>query len=326
MGAVNRRQMTALLTGGAISQIFTPYVARANTSSPVIIVMPYAGGGPIDNIIRTVAQGMSDKLQQPVLVENKPGGNGIVGAQQVVRGKKDGTVLFASATSTLSLNVMLRKNLSYGLADFSSVAMLFSGPLGFTVPGKMPVNDVKSFVAHARSREKPLFYATVGPGSVTHLYGIIMSQSMGFPVTDVAYRNNPQSVMALLTGDCDINFATPSAVLEHVKAGTLKMLAVSSPHRLTTLPDTPTFAESGFPELTASFWFGLQAPAGTPEDVIVRLNDATNSALKRPEISRLLAAEHLETESGPPALLDQQIAKDFALWEPVIKSRNIVLD
>jgi tripartite-type tricarboxylate transporter receptor subunit TctC len=153
-----------------------------------------------------------------------------------------------------------------------------------------------------------------------------MSKSMGFPVTDIAYRNNPASIVDLLSGQSDLNFATPSAVLENVKAGKLKLLAVSSPQRMATLPDTPTFAESGYPELTASFWTALLAPKGTPADVIAKLNDAANVAMKSPEIARLMATESYLVETGPPSLLDSQLEKDVALWGPVIKSHNIALD
>jgi tripartite-type tricarboxylate transporter receptor subunit TctC len=324
MSRFDRRQVTALLGGGLLAPLAAPRIAKAQ--QPTFIVVPYAAGGTIDNAIRVVAKSMTETLKRPVLVENKPGGNGIVGSQYVAQGPKDGTVLLAGGTGPISLNVMLRKTLPYKLADFSSVAMLFSGPLTLTVNAQMPVSDVKSFVAYAKSRPKPLFYATLGPGSVSHLYGLVMSKSMGFPVTDIAYRNNPTSIVDLLSGQSDLNFATPSAVIEHVKAGKLKLLAVSSPQRMATLPDIPTFAESGYPELTASFWTALHAPAGTPADVIAKLNEAANVAMKSPEIARLMANESYLVETGAPSLLDQQLQKDVALWGPVIKSHNIVLD
>jgi tripartite-type tricarboxylate transporter receptor subunit TctC len=130
----------------------------------------------------------------------------------------------------------------------------------------------------------------------------------------------------MLSGECDLSFATPSAVIEHVKGGKLKILALSTEKRIPQLPDVPTFAESGYPELTASFWTALHAPAGTPSDIIAKLNEAANKALKTPEIAKLMETEMQQVESGPPSLLDSQLAKDVALWGPVIKSRNIVLE
>jgi tripartite-type tricarboxylate transporter receptor subunit TctC len=327
MSKFNRRQVTALLGGGLLAPLAAPSIVKAASSQPIFIVVPYAGGGTVDNMIRTIAKSMSETLQQPVLVDNKPGGNGIVGSQYVARAPKDGTVLLAGGTGPISLNVMLRKTLPYKLEDFASVAMLCSGPLTLTInPEKIPVNDVKGFVALAKSRSKPLFYGTLGPGSVTHLYGIVMSQSMGFDVTDIAYRNNPASIMDMLSGECDLSFATPSAVMENVKAGKLRVLALSSEKRMANLPNIPTFAESGYPQLTASFWTALHAPAGTPPDLIKKLNEAANTALKSPEIAKLMEIESYQIEMGPPKLLDDQLAKDVALWGPVIKARNIVLE
>jgi tripartite-type tricarboxylate transporter receptor subunit TctC len=250
----------------------------------------------------------------------------MVGSQYVARAAKDGTVLLAGGTGPISLNVLLRKSLPYKLADFASVAMLCNGPLSLTVNSKMPVTDMKGFVGYAKGREKPLFYATLGPGSVTHLFGIMMGKSMGFAVTDVAYRNNPLSIMDLLSGACDLNFATPAAVLEHVTAGTLRILAVSSDKPMPNLPNVPTLAESGYPELTAAFWTALHAPAGTPPEVIARLNAAANAAMQKPEIANQLQIDGLFADIGAPDVLDAQLKQDAALWGPVIESQKIALD
>jgi tripartite-type tricarboxylate transporter receptor subunit TctC len=190
----------------------------------------------------------------------------------------------------------------------------------------MPVTDMKGFVGYAKGRDKPLFYATLGPGSVTHLFGIMMGKSMGFAVTDVPYRNNPLSIMDLLSGACDLNFATPAAVLEHVTAGTLRILAVSSDKPMPNLPNIPTLAESGYPELTASFWTALHAPAGTPPEMIARLNAAANAAMRKPEIANQLQIDGLFADIGAPDVLDAQLKQDAALWGPVIDSQKIALD
>jgi tripartite-type tricarboxylate transporter receptor subunit TctC len=326
MANITRRQVTALIGGTLLAPLAAPSIVKARSTQTIFIIVPYASGGSIDSMMRTIAKAMSETLEQPVLVDNKPGANGIVGSQYVARAPKDGTVLLAGGTGPISLNVLLRKSLPYKLEDFASVAMLSHGPLSLTVNSKMPVTDVKGFVDYAKSRDKPMFYATLGPGSVTHLFGIMMSKSMGFAVTDVPYRNNPLSIMDLLSGACDLNFATPVAVMEHATAGTLRILALSSDKRSPNLPDVPTLAESGYPELTASFWTALHAPAGTPPDVIARLNAAANAAMAKPEIANQLQTDGLLADTGAPDLLDAQLKKDAALWGPVIKSQNIVLD
>lgn len=326
MANITRRQATALIGGTLLAPFAAPSIVKARSTQTIFIIVPYASGGSIDGMMRAIAKSMSETLEQPVLVDNKPGANGIVGSQYVARAPKDGTVLLAGGTGPISLNVLLRKSLPYKLEDFASVAMLCHGPLSLTVNSKMPVTDVKGFVDYAKSRDKPLFYATLGPGSVTHLFGIMMSKSMGFAVTDVPYRNNPLSIMDLLSGACDLNFATPAAVMEHATAGTLRILALSSDKRSPNLPDVPTLAESGYPELTASFWTALHAPAGTPTDVVARLNAAANAAMQKPEIAKQLRTDGLLADTGAPNLLDAQLKKDAALWGPVIKSQGIVLD
>ncbi|WP_439357229.1 Bug family tripartite tricarboxylate transporter substrate binding protein [Bradyrhizobium sp. DASA03007] len=326
MAPISRRQAATLMASAIVAPFAAPAIVSARSSQTVFIIVPYASGGSIDSLMRAIAKGMSEALDQPVLVDNKPGANGIVGSQYVARAAKDGSVLLAGGTGPISLNVLLRKNLPYKLADFASVAMLCNGPLSLTVNAKMPVTDMKSFVGYAKGRDKPMFYATLGPGSVTHLFGIMMGKSMGFAVTDVAYRNNPASVMELLSGECDLNFATPAAVIEHVKAGKLRLLAVSSDQRMPNLPDIPTFAESGYPELSASFWTALHAPAGTPREAIDRLNTAANAAMQKPEIARQLVIDGLQADLGPPQLLDSQLSKDAALWGPVITAQHIALD
>lgn len=326
MADLNRRQAAALIAGAIAAPLAAPSVAKARSSQTIFIIVPYASGGSLDSLMRSIAKGMSETLDQPVLVDNKAGANGIVGSQYVARAPKDGSVLLAGGTGPISLNVLLRKSLPYKLEDFASVAMLCNGPLSLTVNNQMPASDVKSFVAYAKSRDKPLFYATLGPGSVTHLFGIMMGKSMGFAVTDVAYRNNPASVMETLSGECDLNFATPAAVIEQVKGGQLRILALSSGKRMARFPEIPTLAESGYPELTASFWAALHAPAGTPRDVIARLNAAANTAMQKSEIAKQLEMDGLQTDIGAPDLLDAQLTKDAALWGPVIKAQNIVLE
>jgi len=326
MTRISRRQAATIMASAIVAPFAAPAIVRARSSQTVFIIVPYGSGGSIDSLTRSIAKGMSEVLDQPVLVDNKPGANGIVGAQYVARAAKDGSVLLAGGTGPISLNVLLRRNLPYKLADFASVAMLCNGPLSLTVNAKMPATDMKSFVAYAKGRDKPLFYATLGPGSVTHLFGIMMGKSMGFAVTDVAYRNNPASVMELLSGECDLNFATPAAIIEHVRAGQLRLLAISSDKRMPNLPDVPTLAESGYPELSASFWTALHAPAGTPREAIERLNAAANAAMQKPEIAKQLEIDGLQADLGPPRLLDTQLTKDAALWGPVITAQHIALD
>jgi tripartite-type tricarboxylate transporter receptor subunit TctC len=220
----------------------------------------------------------------------------------------------------------MRPNLPYALADFAPVALLFDGPLSLTINANLPPRDIASFVAYAKASRDPLRYATNGPGSVSHLFGILMADAMGIRLTDVAYRGNAPSTTDLLAGIIEISVEAPTTTIEHVRAGRLRLLGLSFPERAPLLPEIPTFKEAGYPELVAGFWTALLCPAGTPPESIARLNDAANKAMESEAIRQRLAGEALRAISGPPALLQQQIAADMAQWGRIIRERNITLE
>lgn len=326
MPKMNRRQTLAAFGVAALASLAVPTVSFAQSDDPITIVVPYGGGGSVDGIVRMIAEFMTEDLGRPVLVENKPGGNGIVGAQYVARAKPDGLTLLSGGTGPISLNVLLRENLPYSLDDFESVAMLFDGPLSVTINADLPAQNVEEFIAWAKEQGRPMRYATLGPGSVTHLFGLMLGKEFGVPVVDVAYRNNPASIVDLLAGQQELNFATPIALMEHVKAGKLRMLALTTEERLPQFPDTPTLAELGYPKLTASFWTALHAPKGTPPEMIEMINESANKAMNDETIRKRIEAEGLRVRTGEPSLLDEQLAADAALWGEIIKEENLSLN
>lgn len=303
-----------------------PAVAHAQGARPIRFIVPFAPGGLTDIITRLVAQHMSQTLGQTIVVENRPGGNAIIASEAVARAAKDGLTVLVGGTAGLPINVLLRPNLPYRLEDFAPVSLLFDGPLSLTVNAELPPRDVADFVAFARAARNPLRYATNGPGSVSHLFGILMSEAMGIRLTDVPYRGNAQSTTDLLAGQIEISVEAPTTTIEHVRAGKLRLLALSFPERAPMLPDVPTFKESGYPSLVAGFWTGLLCPAGTPQDVVARLNDAASKAMESEGIRARLAAEALRARSGPPTLLQQQMAADTAQWGRIIREKHITID
>jgi tripartite-type tricarboxylate transporter receptor subunit TctC len=220
----------------------------------------------------------------------------------------------------------MRPSLPYALEDFAPVALLFDGPLSLTVNANLPPRDVASFVAYAKASRDPLRYATNGVGSVSHLFGLLMADAMGIRLIDVVYRGNAPSTTDLLAGIIEIGVEAPTATIEHVRAGKLRILGLSFPERAPLLPEIPTFKEAGYPQLVAGFWTGLLCPAGTPPEAVARLNDAANKAMESEAIHRRLAGEALRARSGPPALLQQQMASDLAQWGRVIREKSISLD
>lgn len=323
MTTFTRRAAVALLAATALT---APHVAAAQDGEPITLVVPYGAGGLIDGIARQVADMMTQDLGQPVLVENKPGANGIVGAQYVASSEPDGHTLLIGATGPISLNVLLRPNLPYGLEDFTPVAPMLSGPLTVSVPANIGVDKIEDLVSYAEETGKPLRYATLGPGSVTHLFGLTLAGELGVEMADVAYRNNTSALVDLMGGQAELNFSSPISLLEHQKSGDLKILALTTPERMEQFPDIPTTTELGYPNLVSSFWFGLLAPTGAPQEMIDRLSDATQKAMNDPELKAQMIKVGMIPEPGGPEALQAQLDRDMETWGKVVKENEIVLD
>ncbi|MFV0383793.1 Bug family tripartite tricarboxylate transporter substrate binding protein [Paracoccus sp. (in: a-proteobacteria)] len=324
MTTFNRRTILAAAAIAAAATLPSPG-ADAKSSDPISLIVPYGGGGLIDGLVRQIADTMSQELDQPVIVENKPGSNGIIGATYAAAAKPDGLTYFVGATGPLSLNVLLRDNLTYDLDSFVPVGTMMSGPLTITVPGKMGVNNLDELKAHAEKTGKPLRYATLGPGSVTHLFGIVLQDQIGVPMVDIAYRNNPSQIVDLIAGQNDLNFATPISLVEHAKAGDVKMLAVSTRERMPQFPDLPTTAELGYPELESSFWFGLLAPKGTAPEEIDRVSAALQKAVSDPDLQKTMLNAGMQPDVGGPEAMQAQLDWDKEFWGGVIERNNISL-
>ncbi|WP_162409185.1 Bug family tripartite tricarboxylate transporter substrate binding protein [Acuticoccus sediminis] len=324
MSVFTRRTILAA-TAGAVAMAMLPQTAAAQGET-IRIIYPYAGGSTVNGIIRKIAEHMSGTLGQAVVVEDKPGGNGIVATQSVALGPKDGTMVLVGASGTLSLNSLLRPNLPYKIEDFEPVGMMLKGPLTVTINVDTPVTDMKGLVDWAKAENRPLRYGTLGPGSVTHLFGILLGKATGVETIPVAYRNNNAQILDLLAGQNELNFSTPASLIEHEKAGEVKMLAVTTEERMTNLPETPTVAEAGFAMLETSFWDSLMVPKGTPKEVITRLNEALNAATQSEEIKTLMAQNSLLSLSGPPEAVNEQIASDLDVWGEIVRSEGITLN
>lgn len=326
MSIITRRSALGLLAAGAVAPLAMPGIARAQSGQVIRIVYPYAGGSAVNNIIRMIGDHMSRTLGQPVVVEDRPGGNGIVATQAVASAAPDGTMVLVGASGTLSLNSLLRPSLPYKLDDFEPVGMMLDGPLTVTINSKMPVSDIKSLVEWAKAENKPLRYGMLGPGSVTHLFGILFGKATGVETIPVAYRNNNAQILDLLGEQNELNFSTPASLIEHEKAGTVKMLAVTTEERMAKIPETPTVIEAGYPSLICSFWNSLMVPKGTPSDIIARLNDALNKATQEPEIRERMENECLVAMAGEPAAVTATIERDLGTWGEIIRSEGITLD
>jgi tripartite-type tricarboxylate transporter receptor subunit TctC len=325
MKKIYRRTILAA-AGFAAALTVTPLTASAQSGDPIHLVVPYGGGGLIDGLVRQILESMSAELNQPVVVDNKPGANGIVGASFAAAAKPDGLTYLVGATGPVSLNILLRDNLPFSMESFEPIGTMMSGPLTITVPKSLNISTIDELKQYAVRSGKPLRYATLGPGSVTHLFGMVLQDQLGVPMVDVAYRNNPSAIVDLLGGQNELNFSTPISLIKHQQAGEVKILAVSTRERMGEFPDIPTTGELGYPSLVSSFWFGLLAPAGTPQVQKDRVSAALNKAMSDKDLQVKMINAGMTPEVGGADKMKEQLETDVSFWGSVIQKNAIKID
>lgn len=314
----------ALLGALAATPVLTSFSVRAS-SAPISLYVPYGAGGPVDGISRFLADGLTKVMGRTFLVENRPGGNGIVAAQFVASSRQPETSLFVAGTGPFSLNILLRKNLPFKREQFKPVSLLADGPLAMTVSSKNPATDLKSFLENAKASGKPQRFGTFGPGSLSQLFGALLNQELGLEVAEVAYKTTAEEVRDIIGGQVDFSVSSPLGVLGQIHAGEMRMLAVARQERTTQLPDVPTFAELGHPELTASFWTGILAPTGMPDDLIGEINAAIDQVLADPKTDEFLDRIGQYKIGGEESVFADRLAQDEQQWGGIIEARNFSL-
>jgi len=324
MTSISRRNYL-LAVAAAASLSALPLQANA-AGDPIRFVVPYGAGGLLDGLIRQVSEKMAVELDQPVIVENKPGANGIVGASFAASARPDGLTYFVGATGPLSLNVLLREGLPFSLDSFEPVGTLMTGPLTVSVPASTGIESFEDVKAFAEEAGRPLRYGTLGPGSVTHLFGIVLQNALDVPMSDVAYRDNASMLVDTISGQLDLNFSTPISLIEQQNAGNISILAISIDERDPTLPDVPTLAELGHPELRSSFWFGLLAPAGTPDEEKQRVSTALQNAMADPALQERMTSAGMTPRVGGPEAMQAILDEDVNFWGSIISENEITLD
>lgn len=317
-----------VLAGVALLCAATAPVAGAQAwpERAITIVMPYAAGGPTDLVARMLAQRMGEKLGQPVIVANAPGASTMIGAERVARAPADGYTLFIGSVTTFSNNPMMYRKIRYKVEDFAPISMIARTPYTMTVSPTLPVKNYAEFIAYAKQRPGKVFNATTGVGATNQLLGQMLNGEAGIQMVDVPYKGSGPALLDVMGSQVDLLFDGINTSAQALKAGKVRVLAVTSDKRSAAMPDVPTFAELGLPKMTASFWYGLFAPAGTPPAIIDRLNQEVNAALRAEDIRARLVSDGLSVEPGTPQGLADTIAHDTRVWGPVIKSLGITLD
>lgn len=297
-------------------------------TKPIILVVPYAPGGVSDGLARALAQRLSASLKQQVIVENKAGGNTVIGATAVARSPADGHTLLLTAESTLTMNPMMYSKLTYDVEkNFVPIAALASVPQSLVVSAATTSNTLQEFIEHARENPNKLSYATLGQGSTAHLNFELFQRAVGIKLNEIPYKGASVALTDLMGGHVDAMIVSTGLIAPHVKAGKLKALAVGESKRSPLLPEVPTFKEAGVDSFLPSSWFALMGVAGTPNEIVIRLNTEVNRILgDRKFRSEQLDKFALESIGGSPENLSALIKSDSLRWVQIIKDANIKLD
>ena len=311
--------VAALLPLGAAAQAFP--------SKPIKIIVPYSPGGTTDLVARLVAQKLSERFGQPVLVDNKPGANGLIGADAVAKAAPDGYTLGIASPGTHAANASLYKTMPYDtIKDFTPVTLAVSAPMLLVVHPSLGVNSVKELIAAAKAKPGAISYASGGSGSSQHLAMELFKNMAGVDMTHVPYKGSAASYPDLLGGTVKVEMDVLPTALPPVKAGRLKVIATGSSKRLAVLPDVPTIAESGVPGYESSSWYGFVAPANLPPALLQKLNGEIVRALREPDVKDKLVNAGVIVVAGTPQEFAAHIRSEMDKAARIIKTANIQPD
>lgn len=298
--------------------------ARDYPARTVRIIVPQAAGSGVDLTARIVAQKLTDAWSQQVIVENRPGANGIIGVEAGAKAKPDGYTITLGVPSSLTMNPYVYKTLPYDtLRDFVPVTQTATNTFGLVINPSLPVKDVRELVALAKARPGELSYASFGIGNQTHLGGELFSSQIGIRLLHVPYKGETPAVIDLLSGQSAMIFTPMQGVVPHIRAGKLKLLATCGVNRARAFPDAPTMTEAGFKTVVITGWTGLLAPAGTPHDIIDKLQNEIAARLLAPETRESLSSQGAEPVASTPEQFAAFIRSEMAKWSAVIKRAGL---
>jgi tripartite-type tricarboxylate transporter receptor subunit TctC len=322
MNLSRRFHVAALAAAGALAFAAQPAFAQAWPEKPIKIIVPYGAGGSVDAIGRTLAQELTTRLGQPVIVENKTGAGSNIGSTFVAKAPPDGYTLLLTSPGN-AINVTLFKHMPYDVkTELTQVAIVGSAPGIVLVAPNFPANNVKELVAMAKKSPGKLNFGSGGPGSSEHLGGEMFKSIAGIDMTHIPYKGGSSVVTDIIAGNVDVFFTNQANVVGQIKGGAVKVLGVASDHRSTLVPNVPTFAEQGYPEQKVSVWWGIAAPAKTPVAILDKLNReivaAGNSPSMRARLAGMGADSITMTREQANAFLDEEIVR----WGKAVKSSN----
>jgi tripartite-type tricarboxylate transporter receptor subunit TctC len=312
--------LSACISAGAFAQ----NAATDFPSRPIRLIVPFAPGGGNDNVARTVGKKVTEFLGQGVVVENRAGAGGTIGAEVVARAKPDGYTLFLGGVGSHAINPNMMKNLPYDpIKDFAPIVLLARAPMVLVAHPKLGLHNVQELIAMAKAEPGKLNYASNGNGSSSHLAAAMFASMAGVDMVHVPYKGLSPALTDLIAGTVPLMFSSVVAILPHVKDGSLVPLGVTSDKRMPLLPNVPTIAEQGVPGYETNSWYGILAPAGTPPEIVAKLNAALNKALADPEIQKSLSLDGAQPVGGTPEEFGAYIKREKERLGDVITKAHI---
>ncbi len=311
-----------MTAGVLLPGVVTCAQAQSYPTKPIRIIVPFAPAGAVDQLLRPLQPSLAEILGQSVVIDNRPGGGGVIGTELAAKSAADGYTLLA-VTSSFAVNPSLQSNLPYDtVRDFAPISILASQPNILAVHADVPVRTVKELIALAKAKPGSLNFASGGNGSSPHLTGELFKMLTGTQITHVPFKGTAPALVEVMGGRIEILFAGPLAI-ERALSGRLRALAVASAQRTPLLPDVPTMQEAGLPGLETGSWFGLLAPARTPGAVVNRLYTAFRDAMQRPDMKSRLTAQGVDIIADNPQRSAAFISKEIGQWTTVVKAANI---
>jgi tripartite-type tricarboxylate transporter receptor subunit TctC len=320
------RPLAGLLLAALVTCAASQAAAQAWPTKPVRMIVPFPAGGSADTLSRLLGPHLTERLGQPFIVDNRPGAGGNIGTDLAAKAAADGYT-FLMGVSSIAIAPSLYAKLPWDpVKDFAPVALIASTPNILVVHPAVPANSVAELIALAKAKPGQLNYASGGNGATNHLAGELFKRMTDTDIVHVPYRGNPLAVLDVLSGQVAMMFDFMITSLPHVKAGKLRPLAVTGTKRSHQVPELPTVAEAGVPGYEASTWFAVMAPAGTPVDIVMKLNAALNAVLRLPDVKQRLDTLGAEPLGGTPDDVAALIRADLVKWTEVIKAANIRLE
>jgi len=301
--------------------------AQTYPAKPVKLIVPFPPGGNTDIVGRLIADKLTGSLGQQVYVENRGGAGGTIGAEAAAKSPGDGYTLFFSTTGTLASAPSMQPSLRYDpIKDFAPIGTLANAPVVVIVREDLPAKDLPELIRLAKSKSGMLKFGSAGTGHFVHIAGEMFKSAAGVDMLHVPYKGVAQALVDMLGGRIDVMFDAPAQYEPHLKSGKVRALAVASPRRLSRLPEVPTTAQAGLPDYVLASWFGLAAPAGTPAEIVRRVNADVQKALASSDVVETMAKLGLEPGGGTPEQYAQMIVDDLAQWRAAVKRAGIKID